>query len=279
MSFLYPLLSVVSEAFGKTIDKLNYQKNKIQPNQLLFLLFGTIVTGLLVPAVFIHQSAPKMSVAFIGLVIFMIVVSFCQNFFDYVGLRTKNLSLREPINNFQPILAGFLAYVLFPSERNPKYIIAILIGTAILYVANSNRRLRFEFDAGTIYLFLGVVCSAVLSSVYKLGLESVSPFYLLLIRAVGVLLLVWLFFRPNLKNLQKNQTILGIGSGLLYLIANLAELYSIKYLGLNLTIMVLMLGPAIIYMGSFVVLKEKVLPKQIVASVALLSVILWALYL
>lgn len=276
---MYPVLSVVGEAFGKIIDKFNYQKNKILPNQLLFLLFSTMTGGLLVSMVFIRQPIPGITGAAFGLIIFMIVVSFGQNFFDYVGLHTKNLSLREPINNFEPVLASFLAYILFPSERNIKYIIAILIGTVILYVSNSNKKLRLDFDLGTLYLFLGVVCSAVLASTYKLGLDSVSPFYLLLFRAVGVLLLIWLFFRPHIASIRKKQAALGVVSGLMYIVANLSKLYSIKYIGLNFTIMVFMLGPAIIYMGSSLVLREKVLPKQILASVALLGIIVWAIYL
>ncbi len=279
MDFIYPLLSVVGESVAKTIDKLNYQKNKIMPNQLMFLFLGTMAAGLLISTIFIHQPIPKVSLAVAGLVLLMIVLSFGQNFFDYVGLQTKNLSLREPINNFEPILASFLAYTLFPSEQNIKYVVAILIGSAILYLSNSNKRFRLEFDRGTVYLFLGVVCSAILASVYKLGLESISPFYLLLFRVSGVLLLVQFFLKPQLRNIRKNQAALGIVSGLIYLIGNLTRLYSIKLLGLNFTIMILMLGPVMIYIGSWFVLKEKVLPKQIVASAALLAVVIWAIYL
>jgi drug/metabolite transporter (DMT)-like permease len=279
MDFIYPFLAVVGEAVATTIDKLNYNKNKIKPNQLLFLLFSTMTVGLLASLIFIHEPFPAMSLEVFVLIIFMIIVSFGQNFFDYVGLHTKNLSLREPINNFEPILASFLAYLLFPSERDVKYIVAILAGTIILYIGNSNRKLRLVFDVGTIYLFLGVVCSAILASVYKLGLEHASPFYLLLFRASGVLLLVQIFFTPHIKNLSKNQLVMGVGSGLIYIISNLARLYSIKYLGLNFTIMVLLLGPGLIYIGSSLILKEKITVKQIMTSLTLLAVVLWAVYL
>ncbi len=279
MDFIYPLLSAVAEAVAKTTDKLNYQKNKILPNQLLFLLFATMVVGLLIFSIFIRQPIPSVTLTIAGLIIFMIIVSFGQNFFDYVGLRTKNLSLREPISNFQPILAGFLAYALFPSERNIKYIVAIIAGSAILYASNSNRRLKLEFDRGTAYLFIGMVFSAVLASVYKVGLEHVSPFYLLLFRSLGVLLLVKVFMRPRLKGLKNNQVVLGIGAGVMYIVGNLLQLYSIQHLGLNFTIMILALGPAMIYTGCSLILKEKVLPRQIIASAALIGIIIWAIYL
>lgn len=279
MDFIYPLFAVVGEALATTIDKLNYNKNKISPNQLLFLLFSAMVAGLVISLPFTHRTFPSLTLATCGLVAFMIIVSFGQNFFDYVGLHTKNLSLREPINNFGPLLASFFAYVLFPSERNIKYIVAIVIGTAILYAGNANRKLKLEFDSGTVYLFVGVVCSAALVCIYKVGLETINPFYLLLFRSAGVLILLRLFFKPRLRSLRKNQITLGLSSGLIYILGNLSQLYSIEHLGLNFTIMILLLGPAVIYLGSWLILKEEILFKQIAASAALLAVIVWAVYL
>jgi drug/metabolite transporter (DMT)-like permease len=279
MDFITPLLSAVAESVAKVTDKFNYQKYKILPKQLLFVLFSTMVAGLVVFGVITHQTAPNITLATVGLIALMILISFGQNFFDYEGMYTKNLSLREPINNFQPVLAAFLAYVLFPSERNSKYITAILVGSIVLYIGNANRKLRLELDKGIIYLFLGAVASAILASVYKVGLEHVSPFYMLFFRSVGVLLLIAIFFRPRMRGIKNGQAVLGIGSGILYIVGNLLQLYSIKHLGLNFTIMILTLGPALIYMGSAFVLKEKVLPKQVIASLALVAIIVWAIYL
>lgn len=279
MDFIYPILSVIAESIATTIDKLNYNKNKINPGQLVFLLFSTMVAGLLVSLVFIHPSFPILSFGTGALIVFIIAVSFGQNFFDYVGLSTKNLSVREPISNLQPILASFLAYVLFPSERKIKYVIAIFVGVIVLYIGSTDRKLKPKLDKGTGYLLLGIICSAILSNTYKYGLRTISPTYLLLFRAAGVLLLTQLFFRPNLRGLRKNQTIFGVGSGLIYIVGNLTQLYSIQYLGLNFTIMILLLGPGLIYVGSSLVLKETVQLKQIVTSAILLMIIVWAVYL
>ncbi len=280
MDFIYPLLSVIGEVAGKTVDKLNYNQNKIKPGELVTLLFSTMIGSLLLLALFAHPFLPRLTIWFGCLMVVMIVVSFGQNFFDYVGLSSKNLSLREPINNLEPILASFLAYVLFPSERQIKYVVAIVIGVVILYWGNADKKLRLQLDKGTVYLFLGVVCSAISYSTYKLGLaEKVSPVYLLLIRTAGVLMLTRLLMRPNVASLDKRQVTWGIGSGFLYAISGLASLYSIQRLGLNFTILILLLGPGLIYICSSVVLKEKVLFKQLAASAALLFVIVLFSYL
>lgn len=279
MDFIYPLLSVASESVATTIDKLNYNKNKIKPGQLLFLLFGTMTAGLLVSLIFIRPHAPALSLGLVILMAFMIVVSFGQNFFDYVGLSTKNLSLREPFANLQPIIASFLAYILFPSERHLKYVVAIVIGAVILYIGSSDRKLKLKLDVGTVYLFLGVVCSAILSNIYKFSLDTISPTYLLLLRTIGVLVLSTLYFKPNIQGLRKGQLTLGVGSGLIYIVGNMSQLYSIQHLGLNFTILILMLGPALIYLGSSLVLKEKVQSKQLAASAALVAIIISVIYL
>jgi drug/metabolite transporter (DMT)-like permease len=279
MYFLYPLISVLSESIAKTIDKANYNKNKIKPRELLFLLFLTMSAGTGVSLLFIDQTFPALSLSVVALLTLVIVISFGQNFFDYVGLSTKNLSLREPIINLQPIFASFLAYILFPSERNIKYIVAIILGVAIMYIGSSRRKFKLTLDKGILYLFTGTVCSAILVNIYKLGLETIPALYLLLFRTAGVLLLLRLFFRPNLKSLTSNQVGLGVGSGLIYIAGNLGQLYSIQYLGLNLTILLLMIGPGVIYLASSLVLKEKVQYRQVATSAALLTVIIWATYL
>lgn len=278
MHFLLPLLAVFSESIAKTIDKANYNKNKIKPRELLFLLFTTMALGTGLFLAFTDQDLPVLSLGLVGLIALVIIISFAQNLFDYIGLSTNNLSLREPIINFQPILAGFLAYLLFPSERNIQYLVAIVLGVAVIYFGSSQRRFKLQFDRGVVYLFLGTVCSAILVNVYKLGLETIPAPYIFLFRSTGVLLLLLLFFKPNLKKLNGNRIKLGVGSGLLYIVGSISQLYSIQYLGLNFTILLLLLGPGLIYIASSFVLKEKVTRKQIATSVALLAIIIWATY-
>jgi drug/metabolite transporter (DMT)-like permease len=278
MHFLFPLLSVLSESIAKAIDKVNYNKNNIKPRELLFILFSTMAVGTGVSLLFIDQEFPVFSLGLAFLLALVIIISFAQNFFDYVGLSTKNLSLREPISNLQPILAGFLAYLIFPSERNTKYIAAIVLGVIITYLGSSRRKGKFSVDSGVAYLFLGTVCSAILVNIYKLGLETIPALYLFLFRATGVVVLVLLFFKPNFKSIKKNHIKLGVSSGLIYILGNIGQLYSIQYLGLNLTILLLLLGPGAVYLASSLVLKEKVQYRQIVTSAALLTVIIWATY-
>ena len=275
MHLLYPLIAIAGESIGKVIDKLNFNKNKIKSRQLIFLIFATMFIVIFLFILITDKPFPQLSLESLVLIFFMIVISFLQNFFDFKGLSSKNLSLREPINNFKSIFAGFLAYLLFPSEREIKYLIAIAIGVFVLYWGNTDKKFKITFDRGTLYLFLGMICSAILVSVYKIGLESISPEYLFIFRVVGILLLLNIFSRPNIKILNNKQVAFGIIAGMIYCIGFLARLYSIEYLGLNFTIMILLLGPAFTYFLSFIALKEEIKSKQIITSIILIVIILF----
>lgn len=277
IAFLAPFIALFSEVAGKTIDKLNFNRHKIGSNELIILLFGTMFAGVLVSLPVIRPPLPEVSFFLAALLGLMVLVSFGQNYFDFKGLSTTNLSVREPISNFKPILASFLAFAIFPSEREIKYVAAIVLGSLILYWGNSNRRLRLQWDRGVLYLFLAAVCSAILASIYKFGLETLDPFYLLLIRTAGILALSPLLMRqlgPRLRKLNRKQVGYGIAGGIAYLIGNLAEYYSIRDLGLNFTILILLLGPSLFYLYCALVLKEQVTAKQIATSAALLAIII-----
>ena len=280
MVLLAPFIALLGEVAGKTIDKLNFNRHNIGSNELIVLLFGTMLAGVLVSLPIIRPPLPEVSFALGAALALMILVSFGQNYFDFKGLSMTNLAIREPIHNFKPILASSLAFAIFPSEREVKYVAAIVLGSLILYWGNSNRRFRLQWDRGVVYLFLAAVCSAVLASIYKFGLEHIDPFYLLLVRTVGILALSPLLMRRlRLRKLSRKQVGYGIAGGIAYLIGNLAEYYSIRDLGLNFTILILLLGPSLMYMACALILKERVTAKQIATSAALLAIIILVSYL
>jgi hypothetical protein len=45
-----------------------------------------------------------------------------------------------------PIITVGIAYVIFPSEREEKYIIAILLSILILYIFNFRKKIKISFD-------------------------------------------------------------------------------------------------------------------------------------
>lgn len=279
MSILQPLIAIIGESIAKTIDKLNFNKNKIKPTQLIFLIFSGMFIGLISFILITQESFPILDIKLVSLILLMIIFSLAQNIFDFTGISSKNLSFREPINNFEPIMASFIAFILFPSEREIKIIVAIIIGAIVLYLGNSDKKLDLKLDKGTICLFLAMICSAILVSIYKFGLEFISPSYLFIFRVSGILLILPLLKKINFKELSTTQISYGLFSGFIYFGGFIFRLFSIKNLGLNFTILILLLGPALTYFLSKIILKEKIQFKKIVISFILILIIVLAIYI
>ena len=235
MSILQPLIAIIGESIAKTIDKLNFNKNKIKPTQLIFLIFSGMFIGLISFILITQESFPILDIKLVSLILLMIIFSLAQNIFDFTGISSKNLSFREPINNFEPIMASFIAFILFPSEREIKIIVAIIIGAIVLYLGNSDKKLDLKLDKGTICLFLAMICSAILVSIYKFGLEFISPSYLFIFRVSGILLILPLLKKINFKELSTTQISYGLFSGFIYFGGLIFRIFSIKNLGRNFT--------------------------------------------
>ncbi len=273
MNFLYPLLSIIGEATAKTIDKFNLKIHKINYKQLIFLVFSIRGLEILLFIVLLQIRFPKLNFLLTLLILIMILVSFLQNIFEFKGLSFKDLSYRQPISDFQPLLASFMAFLIFPSEREIKYLIAICLGSIVLYWVNLQKNKLRKIDKGTWYILGGVFFQALLSNLYKLGLNSISPEYILLFRTLGVLLLLLIFTKVNFKYITLKQGSFGIISGILYLVGSLAVLYSIKVFGLQFSILIIMLNSILMYWLSFLFLKEKIEFKKVISSFVLICLV------
>lgn len=273
MNFIYPLFSILGEVSAKTLDKFNLKIHKIDYKQLIFFVFSVRGLGMILLILLLRIDFPLLNFWQILLIATIILVSFFQNIFEFKGLSLKDLSYRQPISDFQPLLASFMAFIIFPSERQIKYLIAILIGCLILYWANSYKN-KITIDKGTWYILGGILFQAILSNLYKFSLDSIPAEYILLFRVLGVLLLLLAFTKVDFKSITKKQSTFGIISSILYLVGSLAALYSIKIFGLQFSILALMVSPVLIYWFSLLFLKEKIDFKKIISSLILIFLVL-----
>lgn len=273
MSLIYPAVSILGELCGKLFDKISFKYNAAQPQQQFLLVFLVMAAGASAHVLYSGTPLPPIASSLALVVLGMIVLSFLQNYCEFRGLAAKDLSYREPFVGLQPVLASFLAFFLFPEERELKYIAGILAGAAILYIGNSEKGKRFRVDSGTAYILLAVLFDAMVVNSYKLGLAGMPPEWLFLFRTSGVLLLAFASGRATLGKMEKKAAATGLAAGAFYLVGSLAYLYSIYYFGLILNIMLLMLQPALIYLASAVLLKEEIPARRIITSFVLVILV------
>jgi len=274
MGITYLLISIIAESAGKTLDKLNFRQNKIDPRQSLLLAFITMSLTVLAYILATRQAFPAVPPIAFALLVGIALFSFGGNVFDEISVQKDDLSLREPLVDFEPIATGLIGYLLFPEERKTAFLIAFILGTLIVRWGIHRRKLRRSQQKGMFYLWIAVILYAIVPVFYKEALDYLSPAYIALFRVVSILILLLIFFRPKRnRKLTAGMLKYGILAGIVYAIGAVVSLYAIQTFGLVLTMLFLMLGPALRYLAGFFILKEKVRKGEVISSLMLTLVV------
>lgn len=273
MELFYPLAAVLGFAASELTDKYNYTRTRISPNHVMRLVFlgMSLAIGIYIFTMQIPLPIPSF-VAF-GLVLLIILVSFVGNISDYLSLRSNDLSLRQPVLGFEPILAALFGQIFFPAERSISFLVAIAASFAIVYLGIYRIRLGKRQRRGLIYLLLAVLLYALLPSIYKLVLPYVSPEWVTLLRVTAILLLAGLFLPVKRHKKSPRKVLLGLVSGVACAAGSIASLYAILLLGVTQTMLLVLLTPAIIYTFAYLFFGEKFHPSEVAASAALAAIV------
>jgi len=279
MNFLYLFLSIVGESGGYVLDRINFKKNHIGFRPLLLLGFIGMAVFLIPYLLLSHQPEPTITATSIFLTALIIGFSFIGNVFDALSLKADNLSLREPLIDFYPILAGFVGFFFFPEERSPATLIAFIAGTLVIQWGMHRIKLRKLQRKGIGYLVLSVCFYAILPTLYYQTLDYFSPAYISAIRVVGIIVLVSLFLRPkSVRSFTPKRIGYCLASGASASVGAIAGLYAIQAYGVVLTMLFLMLAPALRYLASQFILREKVNRVEIISSLLLTLIVALAAF-
>jgi hypothetical protein len=275
MGLFYVLLAIMAESAGKTVDKLNFKRNKIAALTEMLLGFMFMSLWITVFIVLTRQPIPHFALVSIGLVAMVIVLSLISNIFDVLSLKANDLSLREPLIDFVPIAAGLVGYLLFPAERKPGFLLAFVLGAFIVYYGTHRRKLRKFQRKGLIFLLVVVAMEALLPSVYKEAVQHLPPAYIAWFRILSIFTIALVFFplktvRKITPSVIRYETV----AGAIYVVGTLASLYAIKELGVVLTMLLLLLGPLLRYSAGYFILKENVRKGELVSSFLLATVVM-----
>ncbi len=275
MGLFYVLLAIMAESAGKTVDKLNFKRNKISAltEMLLGFLFMSVWISLFI--VVTRQHIPHFAFISLGLVSLVVLLSLVSNIFDVLSLKANDLSLREPLIDFEPIAAGLVGYALFPAERKPGFLLAFVLGAVIVYYGTHRRKLRKFQKKGLAFLLVVVVTEALLPSIYKEAVIYLSPAYIAWFRILSIFTLSLVFFplksaRKITPGMIRYETL----SGAIYVVGTLAGIYAIKELGVVLTMLLLLLGPLLRYTAGYFILKENVRKGEMISSGLLALVVM-----
>lgn len=280
MDIMYLLLSILGESGGYTIDKLNFRRNHIGFRQTLFLGFFVMSLSLLAYIVVAQLSFPHLVTASVVLILLMAGFSFGGNAFDYLSLKADDLSLREPLLDSQPILAGLVGYIFFPGERKPVFLIAFLVSAFVVHWGIHQRKLRRIQKKGMVYLLLGIILYAVLPSLYKESLRYLTPAYIVFFRVVCILVLTSVFLPiKSVRGFTPKRVQYGVLSGVICSVGAVAGMYAIQAYGVVVTSLFFMLGPALRYLAGQFIFREKIRRNEVISSLLLTLIVAVAAFM
>jgi drug/metabolite transporter (DMT)-like permease len=267
MDFIYPLIAVIGESSAQTANRYNFNKHIISASYLMWLDFVGMFGALLLYILLSGKNIPHLTITLAGLLILIALVSFTANIFDYLSLKADDISLRQPMLSFEPILAGFFGYIFFPSERRPAFLLALIVSLFIVHYGIHRRRLGRVQSRGIGYLFLGILLYALLPSIYKITLPHLDPEFIAIFRVWAILLLTTIFMPIKISFKPKNKVYIGLVAGVFNAVASVAGLFAIEKLGVVQTSLILILAPVLIYLAGFFILKEKVRTGEVISSI------------
>ncbi len=225
-------------------------------------------------------SLPQVSLTSVTLLILIGIVSFGGNAFDYLSLKVDDISLREPLIDFYPILSGLIGFVLFPAERKTSILVAFILGTLIVRWGIHRRKLRRGQKKGMGYLVLAIALYALLPSLYKEAVNYVSPAYVAFFRVAIIFVLTSIIFPiKSLRAFTPKRVWYVLLSSATCSVAAITGLYAIKIYGVVVTMLFMMLGPALRYLAGQFILHEKVRRGEVLSSLMLTLIVAIAAFI
>ncbi|NTU69447.1 DMT family transporter [bacterium] len=220
------------------------------------------------------------SLTLLHLIIFIVVVllALSHNLLYYYSLCAEAVCDVEPFALMQYPFAIFLAFAIFPSERN----IAVLVITLIASLALIISRIEKHHLNINKYFFamLGFALLTSIEGVFiKILLEVFSPIALYSLRIGFLSLLLFVFMRPNFKKVGKKNNILIFGSAFLTVVNFVFYYYAISNIGIIKSSLIMILAPVMVLILSRLMLKENLTLKKAMADTVIVSCAIVAVFI
>ncbi|MFA7309115.1 MAG: DMT family transporter [Patescibacteria group bacterium] len=275
----HSLLATLSNAGNSLLEKdfLDHNRRRHDLGVLAFLY----LIAFLLQVAFLY---PKYGLLYAGaldtkvvvLLILMCVLAAIGNGFYYYGLPKEGLSQIQPFIVFNPLLTILLASIFFTDERDVWKIIFACIAIGVLMLTHIRGK-KVSLGEGLSSILLSMFLYSFEVLMTKELLYFYSPIALYTIRVGVISLLFFIFFRPEVSILRRQNMLRVVFLPMVWIVTMGATYYSYHEIGIVGTVLVLLLAPFLTIIGSHFLLKEqKIEKKDIIALVLVLLCVIGA---
>lgn len=279
-----PFFGALSLAAGTIWERFLLRTRKINFQTFHILGFLAIVLILAPLMIFFWQVD---SSAFTGpnlaTLILVIVFSTLANLFAYYSIKHEKISNLEPARAMEPLFVILLSIVfsfMFGTalyQRSLHLIIpAIIAGLAL--VVSHVRKHHLDFNKAFLCAIAGSFFFGLELIVSRLILDLYNPLTFYFFRCAGVLVLSLIFLKPKIKEISKDGKFLVqmLAIGTIWVAYRFIIYYGYVNLGVVSTTLTIMLGPALIYFFAWILLKEKLEWRNVIAGIIVLACVVYA---
>lgn len=274
---LLQVFAAIFNAASTILDKVALSRHRTDVHNFIIAIFVflSLFTALTLPWLGAINTSRAFSILGIFYFILLIFFAFVWNAIYYRAQQHETVQEFEIIVMMQPLFVSLMAAVIFADERNWHILIAAFIASLSL-IACHLRRDHLSFNRYTSLLLLAVLFIAAETQVRKVLLDWYQPASLYFLRTGVLTILFILIWRPVKFTIPKKAWPHIVISGLLGSAMMILTFYGYQNLGIVLTTLILMLGPILTYLIDFLILKEKLRPRILIAAAVILGCILYA---
>ncbi|MBN2585321.1 DMT family transporter [Patescibacteria group bacterium] len=274
---IYPLIAAVIDSVALVLTKRSLNIFKQLTNQAFaFWIFLFIVlVGLITLPWSGHIDPTALSFRYIILILVVVVLAANYNLLYYYSLKHKRVSQLEPLLLFTPLLTIFIAGLAYPDERAWQIYLAGSLAIGLLIWSRWHAG-KLKWDTATWSILGFAVLYGIEVVIIRQLLDVYSPVSLYLVRCSTTALFLWILARGRMPMINWRQAGYLFGLAVSAVVVTYLVYSSYQMQGIGATVMVLILSPVLIYTLSAVVLKEKISSRDIIASIGVVLLVLWA---
>lgn len=283
---LIPIIAAITTAAGVIMDKIVLSYQKVGHRQFLVIIFFFLFLLCLLIYPFLGKIDPRAFTSdYLILLILVIIIASIYNILFYHGVEKEKIAEVELIIMLSPLTTILIASIFLQAERNLNVFLAGIVASGALVLSHL-RQYHLTFGVFQKGLLLYIILYPLEAVLIKNLLFLYSPLALYLIRTFGVfvVLAIWYlciapYLRGEPKLTFKNwkaknyQWCLAIAA--LAVLQMVLTYYAYVGFGVVFTTIVLTLAPILIYLGSVVILKEKLKKRIILAAIIILACIIY----
>jgi drug/metabolite transporter (DMT)-like permease len=278
-----PIIGSVLEGAGTIIDKTIVIKHKVNYKNCTVYGFLALVLVMLPLTFFLWEVKPE-AYSIKNMLVFMSVILFSilANILSFLSLKREKVTELEPIRLMQPLFTILLAFIFsffflaYSTERNYSILILALIASVAL-IASHVRKHHFSLNKYIIAALLGSFFFSVELVISKSILPYYSSLTFYFLRCLFIFLVAGFIFHPKISSIENKTKVLMFISAIIWVIYRMILYYGYLKLGVVFTTILFILSPIFIFIFARIFLKEKILLRQVIASIIILACVIAAI--